>query len=197
MNKFTKYQEGGRGRRIDVAKNNGGYTWLANSYLDEYLTRISPLVTCVYLVLARNSPGRKEFEPITESLSAADIGKKLNRSRGSIQTALKKLVNIGVIEKIGKLGYPSRFRLLETCLKNSTPVEEIKHEYPKNTTPPEQKTILGDGAEPYETKAYDPPKSFNSFNSLRGNERKIKMKQEKNTGIRPVKKPLGCGPRKV
>lgn len=178
-------------RNLDKAESNGGYLWIANSFVDRFLSQLSAQATRVYLFLVRNTPQGKKYDPVTrQGLSVAKISKALHRSRVSITSALKELGESGVIERIKTPGCPNRYRLLATC-KENLPGDDKKtlQGSKENLTPPVKKTLQGNGAKPYETRADGSPKSFlREFKSI---------KEVSKSGLRPIQQPSGCGPRKV
>ncbi|TET23133.1 MAG: HTH domain-containing protein [Candidatus Stahlbacteria bacterium] len=179
------------GRSLNKAKATGGFTWVANRFIDGFLPLLSGLAFKVYVYLARNAPQSQSYDPITrKGLSASKIGEVLHRSRRSISKSLNELEKWGLIEKIKTPGLCNRYRLLATC-KENLPGDDKKtlQGSKENLTPPVKKTLQGNTAKPYEPRADGSPKSI-----LRGSK---SIKEVSKSGLRPIQQPSGCGPRKI
>ena len=179
------------GRSLNKAKATGGFTWVANRFIDGFLPLLSGLAFKVYVYLARNAPQSQSYDPITrKGLSASKIDKVLHRSRRSISKSLNELEKWELIEKIKTPGLCNRYRLLATCEENF-PGGEKKNApgREESFTPPVQKTSQGNAARPCEPRAGGSPKSI-----LRESK---SIKETSKSGLRPVQQPSGCGPRKV
>jgi biotin operon repressor len=156
-------------RSLEKAKADGGFGWIAHSFVDDVMPDLSGLAVKIYLYFTRKIHNIRDKEQITrDSISLSEIASKLKRSKASISKALKELEKAGVIEKIGNNGFSYRFKLLDTSKGKLTGgVKETIGGSKENSTPPDKKSLLVNFPNDCETTTGEASKSIRDIKSIK------------------------------
>lgn len=101
---------------------------IANSVIDEYLSKMSGNALKCYILIVRKTRG---WQKTHDSLSISQIQKFTGiRKEETVQKAINELVELGLIGKQSRIGLPNEYFLISDPKKGVTPP-------PKNGVPPE------------------------------------------------------------
>jgi hypothetical protein len=152
-------------RSLAKAENNGGYSWVENSFIDDVLPKLSGLAAKVYLLLIRKIHNGRDREQITRvGIPVSELAKTLKRSKPSVIKALNELEVAGAIEKIKAPGFSNKYRFLDTSKENLTGDDkETLQDGKENLIPPDKKTLQVNDAKPYGATARVPLKNSKSI----------------------------------
>ena len=100
---------------------------IANSVIDEYLSRMSGNAWKCYGLIVRKTRG---WQKTHDSLSISQIQKATGiKSEKTVEKAINELVELGLIGKQSRFGLPNEYFLISDPKKEVTPP-------PKNVQPP-------------------------------------------------------------
>ncbi|WP_304672090.1 replication protein [Neisseria polysaccharea] len=122
---------------------------IANSVVDEYLSKMSGNAWKCYVLIVRKTRG---WQKTHDSLSISQIQKFTGiRKEETVQKAINELVELGLIGKQSRIGLPNEYFLTSDPKKGVTPP-------PKNGVPPENGVPPKNGVGP-------PPKNGGHINT--------------------------------
>ena len=102
---------------------------IANSVVDEYLSKMSGNAWKCYVLIVRKTRG---WQKTHDSLSISQIQKFTGiRKEETVQKAINELVELGLIGKQSRIGLPNEYFLTSDPKKGVTPP-------PKNGVPPKK-----------------------------------------------------------
>lgn len=121
---------------------------IANSVVDEYLSKMSGNAWKCYVLIVRKTRG---WQKTHDSLSISQIQKFTGiRKEETVQKAINELVELGLIGKQSRIGLPNEYFLTSDPKKGVTPP-------PKNGVPPENGVPPKKGVTPPPKNGVGPP----------------------------------------
>ena len=136
---------------------------IANSVIDEYLSRMSGNAWKCYGLIVRKTRG---WQKTHDSLSISQIQKATGiKSEETVEKAINELIELGLIGKQSRSGLPNVYFLISDPKKGSTPP-------PKNGAPPKNEAPQKNGVTP-------PPKNGGHINTK--NKKQISTNVDINT----------------
>lgn len=121
---------------------------IANSVVDEYLSKMSGNAWKCYVLIVRKTRG---WQKTHDSLSISQIQKFTGiRKEETVQKAINELVKLGLIGKQSRIGLPNEYFLTSDPKKGVTPP-------PKNGVPPENGVPPKKGVTPPPKNGVGPP----------------------------------------
>lgn len=121
---------------------------IANSVIDEYLSRMSGNAWKCYGLIVRKTRG---WQKTHDSLSISQIQKATGiKSEETVEKAINELIELGLIGKQSRSGLPNVYFLISDPKKGSTPP-------PKNGAPPKNEAPQKNGVTPPQKNGVTPP----------------------------------------
>lgn len=107
---------------------------IANSVIDEYLSKMSGNALKCYILIVRKTRG---WQKTHDSLSISQIQKATGiKSEETVQKAINELVELGLIGKQSRFGLPNEYFLISDPKKGVTPPQKNVPPPKNGVTPP-------------------------------------------------------------
>ena len=160
---------------------------IANSVIDEYLSKMSGNALKCYILIVRKTRG---WQKTHDSLSISQIQKFTGiRKEETVQKAINELVDLGLIGKQSRIGLPNEYFLISDPKKGVTPPPKngvpTENGVPpkKGVTPPPKNGVPTENGVPPKKGVTPPPKNGVGPPPKKGGHINTKYKKQISTNV--------------